>query len=97
MTGFRIGYIIGNKDIVKVFKLVKDNMDSGQFIPIQKAAMKALDCNEYLVNNCNKIKNRHIRFKKICLAHNIDTNIPKSTFYQFVEIPKYIEYNNKEI
>lgn len=97
MTGFRIGYIIGNKDIIKMFKLVKDNMDSGQFIPIQKSAIKALDCRDFIENNCQKIKNRHVRFKEICKNNNIMTEMPKATFYQFVDVPKYIEYNDNII
>lgn len=97
MTGFRIGYVVGNKDIIKAFKLVKDNMDSGQFIPIQKGAMKALDCKEFIKQNGTKIKNRHIKFHEICKENSLVTTIPKATFYQFVRIPKEIEFNNNKI
>ena len=97
MTGFRIGYIIGNKEIIKAFKLVKDNLDSGQFIPIQKAAIKALECQEFIKNNCKKIYNRHKKFYEICNNKNLITNIPKATFYQFVKVPKIVEFNNKII
>ena len=97
MTGFRIGYIIGNKEIIKAFKLVKDNLDSGQFIPIQKAAIKALECKEFIKNNCEKIYNRHKKFYEICNNNNLITNIPKATFYQFVKVPKIVEFNNKKI
>lgn len=97
MTGFRIGYIIGNKEIIKAFKLVKDNLDSGQFIPIQKAAIKALECQEFIKNNCKKIYNRHKKFYEICNNNNLITNIPKATFYQFVKVPKIVEFNNKII
>ncbi len=97
MTGFRIGYILGNKDIIKAFKLVKDNMDSGQYIPIQKCAIQALKEKDFLKNNCQKIKNRHLKFYDICQKVNLITKIPKATFYQFVKVPKVINYQDKII
>ena len=42
MTGWRIGFVAGNAKLVSAFAAVKDNCDSGQFIPIQKAASYAL-------------------------------------------------------
>ena len=45
MTGWRIGYAVGNDKIIKLLATVKDNCDSGQFIPIQKSAIKALNSN----------------------------------------------------
>src|SRR5690606_17808365 len=42
MIGWRMGFVAGNDLIVRAFADIKDNTDSGQFIPIQKAATKAL-------------------------------------------------------
>lgn len=97
MTGFRIGYILGNKEIIKAFKLVKDNMDSGQYIPIQKCAIQALKEKEFIKNNCEKIKRRHVKFYNICKNINLFTQVPKATFYQFVKVPKAINYQGKMI
>ena len=48
MTGMRIGFVAGNAQIIDIFKKVKDNVDSGQYIPIQLAASEAiLSCNKY--------------------------------------------------
>jgi len=46
MQGFRIGWICGNSDIIRALSIIKTNTDSGIFVPIQKAAMKALDSYE---------------------------------------------------
>ncbi len=43
MTGWRIGFVCGNAHMVKAFATVKDNNDSGQYIPIQKAACYCLE------------------------------------------------------
>ena len=51
MTGYRIGYILSNERVIKAFQNIKDNFDSGQFIPIQLGAMNALDNYKFLDNN----------------------------------------------
>src|SRR5699024_7294840 len=42
MTGWRIGYAVGNKAVIQALLTLKSNVDSSQFIPIQKAAAAAL-------------------------------------------------------
>ncbi|WP_440604094.1 LL-diaminopimelate aminotransferase [Bacillus sp. GB_SG_008] len=42
LAGSRIGYMIGNKEIVETLKQFKSNIDYGVFLPIQKAATVAL-------------------------------------------------------
>jgi len=43
LAGARVGFCLGNPDIVGAVKTLKSNMDYGMFIPIQKAAAAALD------------------------------------------------------
>ncbi|MGB3465090.1 MAG: aminotransferase class I/II-fold pyridoxal phosphate-dependent enzyme [Cyclobacteriaceae bacterium] len=42
MAGWRLGWISGHKDYISAILKVKSNMDSGMFLPIQKAAITAL-------------------------------------------------------
>ncbi len=42
MTGWRIGFAVGNRDIVSALGRVKTNIDSGVFQAVQHAAMAAL-------------------------------------------------------
>lgn len=42
LAGARIGFCLGNKDVVAHLKLLKSNMDYGMFLPIQKAAVAAI-------------------------------------------------------
>ena len=42
MTGSRISFVIGNKEIISKFKMLRSQIDYGIFIPIQKAAIAAL-------------------------------------------------------
>ena len=36
MTGWRIGFVCGNPNLVKAYATVKDNSDSGQFRQFKK-------------------------------------------------------------
>ncbi|MEH7383635.1 LL-diaminopimelate aminotransferase [Bacillus sp. JJ1533] len=42
MAGCRIGYIVGNSEIIAAMNRLKSNLDYGVFLPIQKAAIAAL-------------------------------------------------------
>ena len=43
LAGARIGFCLGNGEVVKRVKLLKSNIDYGLFLPIQKAAIAALE------------------------------------------------------
>ena len=43
MTGWRLGFVVGNDLIVRAYGDVKDNTDSGQFLAIQEACAISLD------------------------------------------------------
>lgn len=42
MSGWRIGFVLGNEQLIKAVLQVKSNMDSGMFYGIQKGAITAL-------------------------------------------------------
>ena len=42
LAGARVGFCLGNREVVKRVKLLKSNIDYGLFLPIQKAAIAAL-------------------------------------------------------
>ncbi|MDI6704926.1 MAG: aminotransferase class I/II-fold pyridoxal phosphate-dependent enzyme [Bacillota bacterium] len=42
MAGCRIGFAIGNREVIKNLKIMKSNIDYGIFLPIQKAGIAAL-------------------------------------------------------
>lgn len=43
MAGWRVGMVAGQKDYLDAIIAVKSNLDSGMFLPLQHAAMAALD------------------------------------------------------
>lgn len=91
MTGWRIGFVCGNETVINAFGTVKDNMDSGQFIPIQKAAIYALNHPEMIEPIKAKYKRRLVLIAEILRKLGFFVNEPKGTFYLYFEAPKGIK------
>ncbi|MDR0985191.1 MAG: LL-diaminopimelate aminotransferase [Endomicrobium sp.] len=89
MTGWRVGWVCGNKDIITGIAKVKDNYDSGVFQAIQEAAITALSSSQSCVENFRKIyKERRDVLVAGLKKLNWDVKLPESTFYVWARIPK---------
>jgi len=55
MAGWRIGMLIGNQDRINEVLRFKSNMDSGMFLPLQMAAVKALALDKDWYDGLNSI------------------------------------------
>ncbi len=93
MTGWRIGWVCGNKEAVGIFSKLKSTIDTGIYKPIQKAASEILNSEEgeIYIKEANK---RFEKKQKIMLdglkelGWPIDKlNIPKATFYLWLPVP----------
>jgi LL-diaminopimelate aminotransferase len=62
MAGWRIGMVAGHSDYIKSILKVKSNMDSGMFLPMQMAAVEALNNPESWYETVNTV---YIRRRKI--------------------------------
>lgn len=88
MTGFRIGYAVGNSEVIRELAKVKSNMDSGQFLPIQQAATEALKLNRKYISSIRDIyDNRREAAKKILKEKNVHYYNANSTFYIWCKVP----------
>ncbi len=88
MTGWRIGFVCGNAQLVKGLGKVKSNIDSGVFSAIQRAGIVALENYEKHINSIIKIyaERRDILVDGL---NRIGWNIekPKATFYVWAKVP----------
>ncbi|MFS0645590.1 LL-diaminopimelate aminotransferase [Siminovitchia sp. 179-K 8D1 HS] len=91
MTGWRIGFIAGNAKLVSAFATVKEHYDSGQFIPIQKAASCALLHPEITKQTAAKYSRRHDHLSAILRECGFAANKPKGSFFLYTKIPKAVE------
>lgn len=55
MAGWRMGMLAGNKDLINTVLQFKSNLDSGMFLPIQMAAVKALSLTKEWFGSLNDI------------------------------------------
>lgn len=93
MTGWRMAFIVGNKKAIELYSKVKQNSDSGQFIPIQRAAIEALKNLPYIEENLERYRRRMIRLVNILSEVGFNIEMPKGTFYCYTKIPKGVKGN----
>lgn len=55
MAGWRVGALLGREDYLAAVLRFKSNMDSGQFLPVQEAAVEALNLSESWYSDLNKM------------------------------------------
>jgi aspartate/methionine/tyrosine aminotransferase len=55
MAGWRLGWVAGKKEFIDTILKVKSNMDSGMFLPLQEAAVQALQLTSKWHDEVNKI------------------------------------------
>lgn len=91
MTGWRIGFIAGNSDIVKAFQTVKNHIDSGQFIAIQKAAAYALSQPEITERTAAKYSRRHDLLVAALQEVGFQVVKPKGSFFIYTKIPQAVK------
>jgi len=89
MTGWRIGMVVGNADMVNALFRVKSNLDSGVPQAIQYAAVEALRGSQEHIAKHNAIFQRR-RDKLVGILNQIGlkTRMPRATFYVWAKIPK---------
>nr|WP_218843254.1 LL-diaminopimelate aminotransferase [Sporosarcina sp. JAI121] len=89
MTGLRIGYVVGNKQIIKALSVLKSNTDTGQFTPIQKAAAFALNSDQSCVENHNNIyKERMAAMLEGLESIGIKVDPPNASFFIWAPVPE---------
>ncbi len=89
MTGWRIGFAVGNEQLVSGLGKVKTNTDSGAFEAVQAAAVAALGSSQACVEEMRAIYKE--RREVLCgglEAAGFEVLRPKATFYVLVTCPK---------
>ena len=91
-TGARMGFLVGNKEIIQTFKKLRSQIDYGTFLPVQYGAIAALKGPD------TYIKEQRIEYEKrrnaLCDGFtNIGWNIERSqgTMFAWARIPEQYE------
>lgn len=89
MTGWRVGWACGNKDLVAGLGRMKSNVDSGIFTAVQRAATTALQNYDQIVPPLMKMyRQRRDTFCNGLKAIGWNVRPPEGTFYCWIPVPK---------
>ncbi len=84
MTGWRIGFAVGRKEVIAGLGKVKTNIDSGVFQAIQEAGITALQLDDSVTEHLRNIYQAVPGLKKL----GLELNSPPAAFYVWMEVPK---------
>ncbi len=89
MTGWRVAFAVGNKDVIAGLAKVKSNLDSGIFGAVQDAAVTALtgpqDCHAELLAMYQNRRDIFIEGLRDC---GCDVTPPQAAFYVWAPVPE---------
>lgn len=89
MTGWRIGWAVGNAQVVETLARYKSNVDSGAFQTVQYAGITALESDGQSVEEMKKVYEER-RDILVSGLNDMGWNLekPKATFYVWAPVPK---------
>lgn len=90
MAGWRIGFMVGNKELVHALTRIKSYHDYGTFTPIQVGAIEALNGPQDCVEEVRK-EYEHRRDVMVEGLHELGWMVekPKASMYIWAELPEF--------
>jgi LL-diaminopimelate aminotransferase len=89
MTGWRIGFAVGNAKVIAGLGKVKTNLDSGIFQAIQEAGTEALKTSELILKKLrNTYQERRDILHRGLHDKGFSVDKPKATFYLWTRVPR---------
>ena len=89
MAGWRIGYMVGNRELVNALARIKSYHDYGTFTPIQGASIAALDGPQDCVNEIvAQYQSRRDVLVRGLHEAGWNVEIPKASMYIWAQIPE---------
>jgi LL-diaminopimelate aminotransferase len=89
MTGWRIGFAVGNAKVIAGLGKIKTNLDSGIFQAVQETGIEALKTGDPVLRKIRKIYQErrdilHQGLKNL----GLEAEKPEATFYLWVKVPE---------
>ncbi|WP_444634310.1 alanine transaminase [Cupriavidus oxalaticus] len=89
MAGWRIGFMVGNPDLVAALTRIKSYHDYGTFTPVQIAAIAALEGDQQCVHDIAvQYQSRRDVLAKGLIEAGWPVEIPKASMYIWARIPE---------
>ena len=94
MTGWRLGYAVGNSTAITMLSRAKSTVDTGIFKVLQYVGADLLtnpEGQQYIDEQNKKFKNKLEKFVAGLNSLGYKVQMPKTTFYLWIEIPERYE------
>jgi LL-diaminopimelate aminotransferase len=89
MTGWRIGFAVGNAEGIAALGAVKSNIDSGVFEAVQMAGIEAIEGDQTCVSDLIRIytERRDLLIQGLTDC-GFEVAVPMATFYLWIRVPE---------
>ncbi len=95
MTGFRIGFVVGNRKIIEALAQVKTNIDSGVFNAVQEAGIAALNQYERVGSEMRAIYQKRMDLMIPAVrSAGLQCPYPQATFYIWAKLQAGVTSEN---
>ncbi len=89
MTGWRLGFAVGNREAISKLKKMKNNIDSGAFTAVQIAGIEALDRGDVFIQSMREVyRNRRDMAAKALEKLGFEFEMPGGAFYIWIKVPE---------
>ncbi len=97
MTGYRIGWAVGNKKVIEAMANIQGHQTSGPSVVLQKAAVGALNGIQSGVESLRTTleNNRNVMIDLLNSFEGVRVTKPDGTFYCFADFSAYEKDSNK--
>jgi len=97
MTGFRIGWAVGNKEVIGAMSNIQSQQTSGPSAPAQWAAVGALNGIQSSIESLRMTlqNNRNVLVERLCAFDGVQITKPDGTFYTFPDFSAYMKDSQK--
>lgn len=91
MAGWRVGFVVGNADMIDAINVIQDHLFVSLFPAVQDAAIAALahyhDQNSAVANLVQVYQQRRDAFIQAVRTYNWEPYVPKGAFYVLMPVP----------
>ncbi|WP_043932550.1 pyridoxal phosphate-dependent aminotransferase [Bacillus sp. EB01] len=89
MAGWRVGFAVGNAEIIEAINLIQDHLYCSLFPAVQKAAVAALTGDQTSVDELvQRYERRRDTFISACREIGWDVKAPQGSFFAWLPVPE---------
>lgn len=88
MTGWRLGWAVGNRRLIRALSRVKSFFDTGAYLPIQAAGAAVLNgVDEFLPGHLQTLRRRRDAAVEAFRGAGLEAEPPRATLYLWMPVP----------